>query len=160
MIIVSDTGPLAYLVEIGVADSLPVLYGRVFIPPTVFTELSHEQSPAAVWITRPPSWLQVATPQSIPTDFELDAGEREAIALALELGAERVLVDEKQGRKAAQAHGLKVAGTLAVILDGATRFLFDGGTALDKLADTNFYASPKLLLSVRQKLPSSPPRPK
>ena len=158
MIIVSDTGPLAYLVEIGVADSLPILYGQVFIPPTVFTELSHEQSPAAAWITHPPSWLQVATPQSIPTDLALDAGEREAIALALELGAERVLMDEKQGREAAQSHGLKVAGTLAVILDGAARYLFDGGTALDKLADTSFYASPELLLSVRQKLSLNPSR--
>ena len=138
MIIVSDTGPLAYLVEIGVADSLPILYGQVLIPPTVFSELSHEQSPATAWITHPPSWLKVATPQSIPADLALDAGEREAIALALELGAERVLMDEKQGREAAQSQGLKVAGTLAVILDGATRYLFDGGTALDKLADTSF----------------------
>ncbi len=69
-------------------------------------------------------------------------------------------MDEKQGREAAQSQGLKVAGTLAVILDGAARYLFDGGTALDKLADTSFYASPELLLSVRQKLSLNPSRPK
>lgn len=47
MIIVSDTGPLAYLVEIGVADFLPKLYGQVYIPPVVFAELTHAKSPAA-----------------------------------------------------------------------------------------------------------------
>jgi len=108
VIIVSDTGPLAYLVAIDIADCLPQLYGQVFIPPTVLAELRHERSPAAAWASRPPPWLEVAAPRSIPADLSLDPGEREAIALALELGAERLLMDERQGREAAQALGLKV----------------------------------------------------
>jgi len=52
--------------------------------------------------------LEIKAPQSTPADLSLDAGEREAIALALELGAERLLMDERQGREAAQALGLKV----------------------------------------------------
>jgi predicted nucleic acid-binding protein len=83
----------------------------------------------------------------------LDRGEAEAIALALELGAERILMDEKRGRRAAQAHGLKIAGTLAVIVDGAQQGFFDGHSAINKLAGTNFYASQELLQAVRRLLP-------
>jgi len=78
--------------------------------------------------------------------------------LALELGAERVLMDEKQGRFAAQAAGLKVAGTLAVIVDGALSGLFDGEAAIERLAGTNFYASPELLETVRELLRTAPPK--
>lgn len=152
MIIVSDSGPLAYLVEIGVADSLPTLYGQVYVPPTVISELRHEQSPVAVWANEPPDWLTIAEPKSIPSDLMLDHGEREAIALAVELDADYVLMDEKKGRTAARARGLKVAGTLAVILDGASQGTFDGLRALERLEQTNFYASAELLQAVRAKL--------
>ncbi len=154
MIIVSDSGPLAHLVEIGIADSLPTLYGQVYIPPTVMNELRHEQSPVADWARQPPNWLSIAEPQTIPEDLVLDEGERQAIALAMELGAEFVLMDEKKGRAAAKSRGIKVAGTLAVILDGASRGVFHGLAALAKLESTNFYASADLLHAVREKLRS------
>lgn len=92
-------------------------------------------------------------PKAIQGFSTLDLGQREAIALALELGAERLLIDEKQGRSEAMAAGLRVAGTLAVIVDGASQRLFDGTAALDRLATTNFYASPKLIEHVRALLP-------
>lgn len=152
MIIVSDSGPLAYLVEIGVADFLPTLYGQVYAPPTVLMELCHERSPIAAWAIDPPDWLLIAVPKSIPDDLMLDLGEREAIALAVELGADFVLMDEKKGRAAAIAHNLKVAGTLAVILDGSSQGAFDGLTALNRLQETNFYASSQLLAAVRARL--------
>jgi predicted nucleic acid-binding protein len=152
MIIVSDTGPLAYLVEIGVVACLPKLYGEVFVPPTVLDELCHEHSPASQWANHRPDWLRVAVPGAIPDTLVLDEGEREAIALAIELSADYVLMDEKKGRSAAQAHGLKVAGTLAVLVDGAVHGLFDGLAALGRLETTNFYASAELLEAVRDKL--------
>jgi predicted nucleic acid-binding protein len=152
MIIVSDSGPLAYLVEIGVADSLPILYGKVYVPSTVMGELCHARSPVADWAKQPPDWLATAQPHAIPENLLLDEGEREAIALALELGADYLLMDEKKGRAAAKLRGLKVAGTLAVILDGASQGVFDGLVALDKLELTNFYASAELRRAVRAKL--------
>ncbi len=115
-------------------------------------ELLHEHCPAAAWASQPPGWLNVAQPQTIPADLLLDEAERMAIALALELDAELVLMDERKGRAEARSHGLRVAGTLAVILDGADRGLFDGLDALDKLESTNFYASRELLDAVRDRL--------
>ncbi len=152
MIVVSDTSPLAYLVAIGVVDSLPELYGGVLIPKSVANELRHPHCAAAKWIAAPPPWLSIATPSHAPYLPELDQGERDAIALALEVGATRLLIDERLGRQAAQHLGLQVAGTLAVILDGAERGLFDGLAAVDRLAATNFYVSAELLESVRRLL--------
>jgi predicted nucleic acid-binding protein len=152
MIVVSDSGPLAYLVEIGIADSLPRLYGQVYVPPLVMQELRHTRSPVASWASQPPPWLIAAKPREMSGELLLDDGEREAIALALEIGADTLLMDEKKGRAAAQALGISVAGTLAVILDGDSRGVFDGLAALDRLVLTNFYASSDLVQSVRETL--------
>jgi hypothetical protein len=46
----------------------------------------------------------------------LDGGEAEAISLALELQAEWILLDERDGRKVAKSLGLQVTGVLGVLL--------------------------------------------
>jgi predicted nucleic acid-binding protein len=47
----------------------------------------------------------------------LDPGESEAIALAIEIGAEAVLIDEADGRAVATALGLKPRGVLGILVD-------------------------------------------
>ncbi|MBI1790796.1 MAG: DUF3368 domain-containing protein [Acidobacteria bacterium] len=84
----------------------------------------------------------------------LDAGEREAIALALDLPADLVLLDETKGRAAAAELGLIVSGTLGVIERAVPRGLLDLAAALGRLRETSFRASPKLLQSIRE----GPPR--
>jgi len=53
-------------------------------------------------------------PESIP--LELDAGEREAIALAFSEQKTRVVLDERRARKVAQELGLNVIGTLWILI--------------------------------------------
>lgn len=48
---------------------------------------------------------------------DLDRGESESIALALELGAGLLLLDEREGRHAAQRLGIKVVGVVGVLLE-------------------------------------------
>ena len=160
MIVISDTGPLAYLVSIGVGEFLPHLYGEVFIPPTVFQELGHPHSPVCDWIASHPAWLKVVAPNKLLSDAALDQGEREAISLAVEMKADMLLVDEKRGRAAARNYGLKIAGTLGVIVDGHANGLFDGSAPLDRLATTNFYASAELLSEVRYALAKHTKKPR
>ncbi len=64
MTVVADATPLHYLLLIGEAEVLPVLYGRVIIPPAVFHELAQKETPAVVqrWIAHPPELLQVRAP--------------------------------------------------------------------------------------------------
>jgi predicted nucleic acid-binding protein len=152
MIVVSDTGPLVYLVSVGLSDYLPQLYDTVLIPPTVLAELKHEHSPLKNWIAVSREWLNVALPSTLVSDATLDEGEREAISIALSLGADAILIDERAGREVARKLGLTVTGTLGVIIDGHRRKLFNGIEALDRMTKTNFYVSQELLDSVRKRL--------
>src|SRR6266511_4247608 len=101
MIVIADSTPLHYLILIHQAGLLPRLFDRVLIPPAVFDELQHDDTPDVVgrWMAAPPSWLQVhglhATPD--PALNYLDAGERDAIALAEELRADQLLLDDADG---------------------------------------------------------------
>jgi hypothetical protein len=56
---------------------------------------------------------------------ELDRGEAEAIALALQEKADWLLIDERVGRRFAQRVGLKVKGTLGILLEGVRRGYID-----------------------------------
>lgn len=111
MIVVSDTSVVTALIQIGRIDLLFEIFGRVVIPQAVADEL-------AVSHVALPSWIRT---MSVRTNrafedlcIELDAGESEAIALALELGADFLLMDEKLGRAAAQRAGLTTIGILGV----------------------------------------------
>ena len=78
-------------------------------------------------------------------DEKLDAGEREAIALALELKADLIILDDKDARLEATRRDLRVIGTLRVLEDAAQLDLIDLPIVLQKLQQTTFRASPKLL---------------
>jgi len=86
MIVISDTTPLRYLIEINQAFILEGLFVSVIIPPAVFAELQRPKTPQPVrdWIAHHPAWLEVRqadlalyTPQK-----RIGDGEREAFALA------------------------------------------------------------------------------
>jgi predicted nucleic acid-binding protein len=149
---VSDTSPLNYLTLIEAIDILPVLFERIILPPAVASELQHANTPAVVrsWIAAGPSWLEVRTPADTDPQLTLGAGEVEAIALALELGADWFLVDDSQARRAAVERKLKAVGTLAILAEGARRGLLDFNEALNRLGRTNFRATSAVLTEVRR----------
>jgi predicted nucleic acid-binding protein len=78
----------------------------------------------------------------------LQAGEQGAILLAQSLGPDLILLDEKSARIVAAAHGLRVSGTLGILVAAASRGLVQLGPAIDQLTRTNFRYSPALLKSV------------
>ena len=118
VIVVSDTSPINYLTLIGETDLLRQLYSEVLIPPAVDNELLSPDSPPPVrqFVASRPRWLSVVAPgsNSDPRLAELDEGEREAIVLALNHGADLLLIDERDGRRVALACGVEAAGTLRV----------------------------------------------
>lgn len=149
MIVVADTTPLNYLILIGEIQLLPVLYGRLLIPPAVVREMSDAAAPEAVsrWIAQPPDWLEVRTPRQVPAGFSADLGpgEREAIALSGELGGSALLIDDLDGRREAVRRGIAVVGTLGVIDIAGAHDLVDVPMAIARLRNTSFRASAKLL---------------
>ena len=113
MIIVSDTSPLTALLTVGEDQLLTKLFDEVVIPVAVRDELLRNHA-------RLPDWLRVANVQNVAQVDKycqlVDAGEAEAIELALELHADRVLMDERKGRKLAIQEGVAVIGLLGVVL--------------------------------------------
>ena len=130
MIVVSDTSPLCNLAIIGDLFLLQQIYERVLIPPSVADELARggEDDDRIVgvlsldWIeVRQPTNLQQIT--KLENDNNLDRGEAEAIVLALELGADELLIDERLGRREATRLGLSITGLLGVLLVAKRRGL-------------------------------------
>lgn len=77
--------------------------------------------------------------------LKLGAGEREAIALAKEIGADLLLVDDRKARKEARGRGLSVTGTLAVLVAASERGLVDLPEAIAALRQTTFRAPAALV---------------
>lgn len=142
MIVISDTAPLNYLVLIGCQDVLRDLFGQVIIPQKVFEELGRAETPAQVrtWIGHHPAWLEVRAVQGslAAISDKLGEGEREAIALAEELHADALLIDDRDGRAEAERHGVAVTGTLGVLRTAARQGLIDLREAVDRLRQTSF----------------------
>lgn len=122
MIIVSNTSPISNLTIIGEIALLQQIYPKVLIPPAVHSELMRLPIlQSTVHDLLGAGWLQVQT----LTNFQLlqvlnqtlDPGESEAIALAVELRADRLLIDERLGRSVASTHGLKLRGLLGILIN-------------------------------------------
>jgi len=146
-VVVSDTTPLHYLILIGQETVLEKLYGQVIVPPAVLQELSHSAAPIEViaWAKAPPAWLQIQTPTHVPTQFDLlDFGERQALALAQEIRAELVLLDDKAARRAAERESFKVKGTLGIVADAAKIGLLDFRKTVETLQQTSMHLEPQL----------------
>lgn len=157
MIVVADAGPLHYLVLIDAVPVLEPLYGRVLVPEAVAGELQDAKTPAPVraWIAQPPAWCEIRPdPPFDPALAFLDAGERAAITLAISIHADRLLIDEQDGRAAAEQRHLRITGTLGVLADAHTARLLDFETALTKLRLTSFYATAAVVDRVRRRLSS------
>ena len=128
MIVVADTSVILNLTFVGQEQLLTHLFGEVLIPPAVRAEFLRLSSapgrfaglilPASLQ-TRPVSGI----PASLRGDQRLDAGEIEALTLALELHADFVLMDEGAGRLAAIQHGLVSLGVLGLLIRGKRKGL-------------------------------------
>ncbi len=153
MLVVADTSPVNYLVLIAQVDLLPQLYSRIVIPPAVLTELKHPLAPKSVrdWVDKAPKWLEVLTPKSSLILAQLDQGESEAIALAAEVHADVLLIDEQAGRQEAVRRGLKVAGTLSVLDEADQVGLVRFDDAIAELRKTTFRISQSVLSEITRK---------
>jgi predicted nucleic acid-binding protein len=112
--IVSNSSPLIALARIQRLDLVPAVLQSILIPPAV----AHEIAPS---IPALPAWVSVRVPSSqrrpLTSQGRLRDGEREAVALPIEIGADAVLMDERAGRRVAEDAGLKVIGTLGLLLE-------------------------------------------
>jgi predicted nucleic acid-binding protein len=156
MIAVADTSPINYLILVGEINVLPALHNRVIVPGAVHEELTRKEAPVPVksWIAALPEWMEVRSVAVRPDDslHGLDVGEREAILLAQELRADRLLLEEAPARLEAQRRRLPVMGTLGVLGAGAKVGIVSFEQAIVRLRETTFYISDQLINRLRDEL--------
>ena len=141
-LVIADTGPINYLILIEHIDVLPALFEKVILPSVVRDELTAATPLVRQWIADPPAWVEVRKTSNVHQDASLeslDAGEGDAIALAVEIHADLLLMDDREGVIAARSKGLTVTGTLGVLGLAAHHGLLNLAEAFDRLKRTNFH---------------------
>ena len=129
MTIVCNTSPISNLAAIGQLALLQQVYSSIVIPLAVSDEIAKVAAiytqaalvPSQPWIT-----IQSVADTTVVQRLQskkLDAGESEAIALALELDAELLVIDEQLGRRIAIDEGLNIIGLIGVLLEAKSRGL-------------------------------------
>jgi predicted nucleic acid-binding protein len=117
--IVSDAGPIVVFARIGRLSLLRDVTGTLLIPDAVHSEIFVKKGvmPGASEVAQA-TWIQRASVADLSIIARLPnvlhEGEREAIVLAKERGAQ-LLVDEIRARRVASHHGVEVIGTLRIL---------------------------------------------
>ena len=141
MIVVSDTSALVVLSALGQQHLLADLFGEIIVPPTVAEEFARPRRLAGVMrVLALPATVRVQAPTrpfTLPPDaVPLDLGEREALALAVELHADLLLMDERAGRAQARRLGLRFTGVVGVFVRAKQVGLIPGvADLLDRAMD-------------------------
>lgn len=122
MIVVSDTSPIINMAAIGHLELLRKLYKGLVIPQAVYHETTVKGlGQVGAQEIEKSKWIEVEEiPDKNLTEalkLELDEGEAEAIALAIGIKADLLLIDERRGRKIADRFGLKYIGLLGAIIE-------------------------------------------
>lgn len=129
--VVCDSSCLIALERIGYLHLLPALFDPVQAPPAVHQELGAS-----------PEWLRVDVPSDRnlvrALEIMVDFGEAEAIALACERGWP-IILDDRQARAVGQRLGLKILGTVALLVRAKKQGIIEAvGPLLDMLAEKDF----------------------
>lgn len=151
-LVIADTGPINYLIQIGHVELLSYLFERVVLPSAVHAELSDSRAPLSVrrWIAAVPAWLEIHHTTGLPQSG-LHAGETAAIVLAKSLHADLLLIDGRAGVRRAKQEGLRVTGTLGVLDLAAQRGLLDLRSAFTHLRSTNFRCPEEVMQMLLEK---------
>ncbi len=141
--VISNTSPLQYLHQVGTLFLLPQLFGEIWVPEAVVAEIhaGHNRNVSLPDLGALP-WLIVHPVQQrapLPLVTHLGEGEKEVLALGLELPGSLLLLDDRNARRHAEALGLNVSGTLGVLLLAKERGNLDAvGPVPDRLDALGF----------------------
>ncbi len=121
MIIVSDTSPVSNLILIERLDILQKLFAEIIVPTAVDAEiLALKQFGKDLNEYETAGWIKVSAPVNLQKvqnlQINLDEGEAQAIALALELNCDLLLMDERIGTNIARQEGLQTIGLVGVLI--------------------------------------------
>lgn len=145
--VICNTSPIQYLHQLQLLHILPALAGRVIIPPAVIDELMDGRT---IGINLPDvtvlKWIEIRRPVSelaVPLVTDLGPGETEVLMLALEMRETVVVLDDDLARHVAETLGLRLTGTLGLLLDAKKAGLIPSiAPLLDQLQTLRFRVAP------------------
>jgi len=143
--VVCNTSPLILLAKIHRLGLLTQLCDEAIIPASVLEEVKakpgEEAKQVQILLQSQNFRLRKATKRTLDgLSLDLGAGEREAIALALEVTADLVILDDQQGRRVAYEKGLSVTGTLGILIEARERGMIPSVRCeLDRLIEAGMW---------------------
>jgi hypothetical protein len=145
--IISNSSPIIHLAKIDQLDLLKEYFGTLTVPESVYNECvaDGKERPGALLIKNA-EWIEVVQAQDKKLikllQSSLDNGESEAISLAIETGADLILLDDSDAREKARLYNLNITGTVGILLrakeDGKIHSFRE---LLKKLKETGFWVS-------------------
>lgn len=167
MIVFSNTTTFIALASIGQLPLMPRIFGKIHVAEAVIEECA-EGGRIIIPDLRKLDWIIPVTnlpvaPQSVL--FELDHGEKQTITLALKHKADKVIIDERIGRRIGEYLGLSITGTLGVLTKAKEMHLItsfrDAATAMQRQGIFfNTALIERLALHLKERPPRSPAPPK
>ncbi|MCX7147885.1 MAG: DUF3368 domain-containing protein [Rhodocyclales bacterium] len=154
-VVIADAGPLIALSRIDALDLLRGLFGQVLVTEEVRDEaLPATDYPGKTSIAHAfdAGWLACPGPFETswqPTNPGLDAGERSAIAAAVQMPGCLLIIDDRAGRAEAKSHHVAIIGTAAVIGLAKLRGLIPAARpVLGRLRPTGYFIHPTIIDAV------------
>jgi predicted nucleic acid-binding protein len=139
-IVISNTSCFIVLIKISELGLLHNMYGEIITSPEVAAEYSQTL----------PEWVKIKSPsdrfsQQI-LELQLDKGEASVIALAIETPNSTIILDDYKARLIAEKLGLKITGTLGIIIKAKLRGIIPSiKPYLEKIRNTDFRLNPEIV---------------
>jgi predicted nucleic acid-binding protein len=155
--VVSDSTPLIALARINRFHLLQELFGKLIIPSAVYSEVvTASKGRVGSEELKNSDWIQCC--EVINRDLvtflkiSLDEGEAEAIALAQEISADLLLMDDGDGRHISESVGIKITGTVGLLLRYYQGKPQEGKKALDELLAQGFRLNKAVYAKILEQL--------
>ncbi len=156
MIVISNTTPIISLSSIGKIGFLKEIFGVIYIPDAVYSELRAKKAYGYEEIYNFDIFKRVHIKDRIKKDLllrDLGEGESEVIVCGLEMKADFILIDDRLAYKIAKSLDLTPIGTLAVLIEAKRRKLVDNiGPLLNEMQRKGRWYSNKVIEKVLLKV--------
>lgn len=160
MKVISDSSPLIGLSSIGQLYILKSLWNNIIIPEAVYNEvvILGENKKGSVEVKAAcKEWIKVI---SVRNRQEIDAlqtildlGEAEVITLGQEIGADLLLINNREPRRFAQSLKLNLLGTIGIIrLAWKKKIIKDPLNHINKLRLKGFWISDSLIKTLKSEI--------
>ena len=125
MILVADSSALIALAICDGLKLLEPLYGEVVVPEAVYSEVTASDKPESETLREylTGKIRSIDTAGFVYLDASADIGETEAMLLYKQLNADKLLIDDRRGRKIAKINRIHTIGSLGVLLAAKNRGL-------------------------------------